>query len=53
MKPKAESTTNLYMNAIISFYKAHRIELPEITLPSGDIGLAQNFGRQIKNRRNN
>lgn len=45
---KAPSTTNLYYSAIISFYKAFQITLPEIKMDHGDIGLEKNMGKRMQ-----
>lgn len=44
---KAPSTVNLYYSAIVSFYKAFQIILPEIKMDKGDIGLEQNMGKRM------
>jgi integrase len=45
---KAPSTVNLYYAAIISFYRAFNIILPEIILDKGDIGLEKNIGKRME-----
>lgn len=45
---KAESTQALYMYAVISFYSAHAIYIPDITMPQGDLGLEKNHGRLME-----
>ena len=45
---KAPSTTNLYYSAIVSFYKAFQIILPNIKMDRGDIGLEKNMGKRMQ-----
>jgi len=47
---KAPSTVNLYYSAIISFYKAFNIILPEIRMDKGDIGLDRNMGKRMERK---
>jgi len=44
---KAESTINLYIIAVKSFYDALDIQLPKIKTSQGDIGLEKNYGKLI------
>ncbi|MDI6644322.1 MAG: tyrosine-type recombinase/integrase [Methanobacteriaceae archaeon] len=44
---KAESTVNLYIYAVKSFYDAMDIQLPKIKMSRGDIGLEMNYGKLI------
>lgn len=45
---KAPKTVNLYYSAIVSFYKAFHIILPEIKMDKGDIGLEKNMGKRME-----
>ena len=47
---KAPTTVNLYYSAIISFYKAFQIILPNIKMDKGDIGLDKNMGKRMERK---
>ncbi|AXV36828.1 MAG: integrase [Methanobacterium sp. BRmetb2] len=47
MDNKAESTINMYIHAVKSFYDALDIHLPKIKTSRGDIGLEKNYGKLI------
>jgi site-specific recombinase XerD len=50
MDNKAESTINMYIHAVKSFYDALDIHLPKIKTSRGDIGLEKNYGKLISRK---
>lgn len=47
---KAPSTINLYFAAVKSFYRAYQIQLPDIKMDKGDIGLEKNIGKPLRRK---
>lgn len=47
MNKVAPATVNLYFYSVRSFYRAFDINLPDIKVPTGDIGLEENQGKLL------